>query len=133
MRAWRLGAALLTIFGILALVVAAAGVYSVLAFDVVQRRFELGLRAALGAPPPLLVRSVVARELGVTAIGVTIGLAGALTLARLASDLLFHVTPTDPLVYVSVVVTLFVVALLAAAIPAWRATRVDPKIALTSE
>src|SRR6185369_14674773 len=52
MRAWRLGAALLTIFGILALVVAAAGVYSVLAFDVVQRRFELGLRAALGAPPP---------------------------------------------------------------------------------
>jgi hypothetical protein len=133
LRSWKLGATLLTIFGILALIVAAAGVYSVLAFDVVQRRFELGVRAALGAPAPRLVRSIVAHQLAVTAIGVIIGLAAALALARVASDLLFHVTPTDPTVYVGVVLTLGAVAAAAAALPAWRATRVDPKIALLSE
>jgi ABC-type antimicrobial peptide transport system permease subunit len=133
LRSWRLGATLLTIFGVLALIVAAAGVYSVLAFDVVQRRFELGVRAALGAPAPRLVRSIVAHQLVVTGIGVTIGLAGALALARLAADLLFKVKPTDPVVYAGVVVTLVAVAILAAALPAWRATRVDPKIALISE
>jgi putative ABC transport system permease protein len=133
LRSWKLGATLLTIFGILALIVAAAGVYSVLAFDVVQRRFELGVRAALGAPAPRQVRSIVAQQLAVTAIGVIIGLAAALGLARLASDLLFRVRPTDPAVYVGVVLTLGAVAAAAAALPAWRATRVDPKIALLSE
>jgi ABC-type antimicrobial peptide transport system permease subunit len=133
MRSWRLGATLLTIFGILALIVAAAGVYSVLAFDVVQRRFELGVRAALGAPAPRLVRSVVAQQLLVTGVGVIVGLAAALMLARISADMLFRVTPTDPAVYGAVLGTLVLVAIVAAALPAWRATRVDPKIALVSE
>ncbi len=133
LRSWRLGATLLSVFGILALLVAAAGLYSVLAFDVAQRRFELGVRSALGASAPRLVRAIASDVLLVTGAGVALGLVAALALARTTEQLLFRVQATDPIVYGAAVLALLFIALAASAFPSWRATRIDPKIALNSE
>jgi predicted lysophospholipase L1 biosynthesis ABC-type transport system permease subunit len=133
LRSWRLGATLLTVFGLLALLVAAAGLYSVLAFDVAQRRFELGVRSALGASAPRLVRAITGHVLLVTSAGVLLGMASALFLARAAQTMLFRVQPTDPLVYGGAVAAMLIIALFASVLPSWRATRIDPKIALISE
>jgi predicted permease len=128
LRAWQMGAVLLSVFGILALIVAGSGLYSVLSFDVTQRRFELGLRAALGATPRRLIRAVTARALAVTFTGVGFGLLGAIALGRLVESLLFRVQPVDPLTYTAAILVLGLCAVIAAALPAWRATRVDLRI-----
>lgn len=133
LRSWRLGASLLTAFGALALLIAAAGLYSTLAFDVTQRRRELGVRAALGAPARRLVRSIVAGNLLTVSVGVGIGLLVALLAGRAAEAMLFRVQSTDPIVFAGVVGTLLLAALVAAVLPAWAATRVDPAITLRED
>ena len=133
LRAWRLGAVLLTAFGLLALAVAGSGLYSVLAFDVAQRRFELGIRSALGASSRRLIRTVVTRTLLVIAVGMAVGVASAAGLSRLIASLLFNVEPVDPLAYIIATLVLGAGALLAAGVPAWRATRVDPRTAMAVE
>ena len=133
LRAWEMGAVLLTAFGLLALVVAAAGLYSVLAFDVAQRRFELGVRAALGAPARSLI-GVLIRETGpVIAFGVAIGIIGTVLLARNSVELLFRVEPVDPIIYGAAVTVLAFVATTAALLPASRALRADPRDALIAD
>lgn len=133
LRSWRLGASLLTAFGLLALLIAAAGLYSTLAFDVAQRRRELGVRAALGAPAPRLVTSVVAGNLLTVGGGVLLGSAIAALAGRGAEALLFRVRAADPFVFTGVAVTLLVAAAAAAVGPAWAATRVDPAITLRED
>lgn len=132
-RSWTLGATLFTVFGLLALIVAAIGLYGVLAFDVVQRTRELGIRTALGAERARLLRSVVTDGVRLAAIGVVVGLAAALLAAPYIRDLLFDVSPRDPKVLGIVVATLILVALAASLIPGFRATRVDPMVALRTE
>lgn len=133
LRPWRLGAVLLTAFGILALAVAGAGLYSVLAFDVAQRRFELGLRSALGAPTGSLIRATVTRSLLVVAAGAALGILAALALSRYAASLLYEVDAVDPLSYAGALIVLGLGALLAAFLPAWRAARTDPRIAMAAD
>jgi hypothetical protein len=132
-RSWRLGASLLTAFGLLALLIAAAGLYSTLAFDLTQRRRELGVRAALGAPASRLVRSIMAHNAATLAAGLALGLVLALALGRVAQAMLFRVDAADPLVIGVVLITLLLVGTLAAALPAWSATRVDPATPLREE
>ena len=132
-QAWTLGATMLSVFGVIALIVAAIGLYSVLAFDIAQRTRELGLRTALGATAGELIRMVVARAVIVTAFGLVIGGVCTLLLAPRVKDLLFDTTPRDPATFGIVGAVLFAVALVAATIPGWRATRVDPNVALRSE
>lgn len=133
LRSWRLGASLLTAFGALALLIAAAGLYSTLAFDVTQRRRELGVRAALGAPARRLVSSIVAGNLLTVSVGVAVGLLVALLAGRAAEAMLFRVRSTDPLVFAGVAGTLLFAAAIAAVLPAWAATRVDPAITLRED
>jgi putative ABC transport system permease protein len=133
LRPWRLGATLFTAFGALALVLATLGLYAVIAYDISQRRQELGVRLALGAPLAGLARMVMLDATRLAVVGVVIGLAGALLLAGRVQDLLFGVAARDPLVYAGVAAVLLLVALAAAALPARRATRVDPMEALNAE
>jgi ABC-type antimicrobial peptide transport system permease subunit len=133
MRSWTLGAAMFTTFGLLALVVAAIGLYSVLAYGVAERMHELGVRAALGASRRRLVALVLRRGVQLVLAGVIIGVAIALAAAPKIQPLLFDTSPRDPLVLVSVAAVLLLVALLASVGPAWRATRVDPQQALRAE
>lgn len=133
LRSWRLGSTLLTAFGALALVVAIAGIFSTLTFEVAQRRFELALRAALGASTNALVRTATLHSLAVCGAGIVAGLALASALSAQAAPLLFHVSPLEPRVILNVL-TLMVIAIGAAtAIPAWRALKADPKAAMGSE
>ncbi|MGH7480820.1 MAG: FtsX-like permease family protein, partial [Longimicrobiales bacterium] len=132
-RAWTLGATMFSVFGLLALLVAGIGLYSVLAFAVAQRRREIGIRAALGAAPARIVRMVIGQALRVAGLGITIGLLIALAAAPRLGDLLYRVSPRDPVVFAGVALTLLVVAALAGTLPAFRATRVDPQEALRSE
>ena len=129
----RYGATLLSVFAALALVLAAMGIHAVIAFSVARRTRELGVRQALGASPGELVRMVVRQGAAVTGVGILVGLAAALALTRVLRGLLFEVEPTDPLTLVTITVFLAAVALLAAYLPARRAARVDPMVALRSE
>lgn len=133
LRSWRLGATLLTAFGLLALLVAGAGIYSTLAFDVAQRRFELGVRSALGASASALVGASTSRALLTCGAGVAAGLLAALAIARFAESLLFQVSTRDPAVYGLAFAALVVAILLSAAMPAWRAVKADPRKALQAE
>lgn len=132
-RSWTLGATLFTVFGALALIVAAIGLYGVLAFHVAQRTRELGIRSALGAEKGRLLRGVVGDGVRLTLVGVVVGLGLALLLGRYAEPLLFQVSPYDPTVLTGVVVTLVGVGLLASLMPGLRATRIDPMEALRIE
>jgi predicted permease len=132
-RSWALGATMFTVFGILALVVAAVGLYSVIAYTVAQRTHELGVRIALGARSPDVVRLVVGEGLRVSVMGVGIGTVAALAAARYIGPLLFGVSPRDPAVMTGVATILVVVALVASALPAWRASHVDPGTALRAD
>jgi predicted permease len=132
-RPWTLGATMFGIFGLLALVVASVGLYSVLAYDVAQRVHEMGVRMALGARAPDVVRLVLGDSLRVAAIGIVLGLVATLAAGRAIASLLFDTSPHDPTVLGIVCVTLLVVAVLASLLPAWRATRVDPSTALRAE
>jgi len=133
LRSWRLGASMFTVFGVLALIVAAWGLYSVLAFDVALRYHELGVRAALGAGRGRIVRLVLRQALALVAVGTALGLLGAASAARFVEPLLFRVSGTDPATYAAVGAALLLVAALAGSLPAWRATRVDPREALQAE
>jgi predicted permease len=129
-RSWTLGAWLFTIFGALALVVAAIGLYSVLAFDVAQSTREIGIRTALGAERVRLLRGVLLRGVGMAALGVLAGTAITLAAAPFAGELLFKVSPRDPWVLGVVAACLLAVAALASLLPGLRATRIDPMDAL---
>ena len=129
----RFLALLLATFSGLALFLAAIGIYGVMAYSVAQRTQEIGVRMALGAQPLHVLRLVFGQSLMMLVTGTAIGLAGAFALTRLMRTLLFEVTASDPLTYVSVVGLLTVVALVACYIPARRAAKVDPLIALRYE
>jgi putative ABC transport system permease protein len=129
----RFLALLLATFSGIALFLAALGIYGVMAYSVAQRTQEIGVRMALGARPLHVLRLVFGQSLVMLAIGTVIGLVGAFVLTRLMRTLLFGVTATDPLTYVSVVGLLALVALLACYIPARRAAKVDPLVALRYE
>jgi predicted permease len=132
-RPWRLGATLFTLFGGLALLMAAIGLYGVLANMVAQRRKEIGIRMALGASSGRVVRDVVGEGLAITLVGLGLGGLAVLVLGRWFEPLLFGVTPRDPAVLATVVLTLTTVSVVASLIPAMRATRVDPNFALRTE
>jgi predicted permease len=129
----RLLTVLLGLFGAMGLVLGALGIYGVLAYLVTQRTREIGVRLALGASPRDVLRMVVGRGLRLAGLGVAIGLVAALVLTRLMQGVLYGVTPTDPLTFVGVAAALLAVAAFASWLPARRATRVDPLVALRSE
>jgi putative ABC transport system permease protein len=129
----RLSTLLLSGFGLVALLMAAIGLYGVMASAVRERTHDLGIRMALGAAPERLRREVLAGALRIAAVGAAVGLAGALAGSRLLTALLFEVSPTDPATLAGVCILLLVVALIAAYLPARRATRVDPMQALRAE
>lgn len=119
--------------GVLALLVAAVGLYGVIAYNVAQRMQELGIRIALGAQSHDVVRLVVGQGIAFAAAGVAIGLGAALLAARWIQPLLFEQSARDPATYSLVAGVLLVVALVASAFPAARATRADPNTALRSD
>ena len=133
MRSWRLGATMFTIFGLLALVVAAIGLYSVVAYDVSQRTRELGVRVALGASAGAVLRLVVGEGVRVVFVGLALGAVTSLALASRVSPLLYEVSAKDPVTYAGVVGVLLVVAIVASLAPALRAARVDPNVALRAD
>jgi predicted permease len=124
---------LLAGFAFLALVLSAIGIYGVIAYSVVRRVREIGIRMALGASGSDVMRLVIGRGLLLLGIGIAIGIAGALALTRSLASFLYGIRPTDPLTFAAVVVILASVAFLASYIPARRATKVDPMIALRYE
>jgi putative ABC transport system permease protein len=129
----RIYAALLGTFSVLALVIAAVGIYGVMAYSVAQRTREIGIRMALGAARADVQRMVVAQAARLAALGLGIGLAAAYGLTRFMANLLFGVRPDDPPTYATVVAILALSAVVAAWVPALRATRVDPMVALRHE
>ena len=129
----RAAGAFLGTFGVLALVLAVVGVYGVIAYSVSQRTQEVGIRMALGARQSDVLRLVVWQGLKLTLVGVSIGLVGALAATRALSSLLYGISSADPLSYLAVASLLLIVASLASYIPARRATRVDPIVALRYE
>jgi putative ABC transport system permease protein len=126
----RFALALISVFAALAAVLAAVGLYGVLANLVRQRVSEIGVRMAFGAPPSSIFRLVIGQGLWLSALGVVAGVVGALLLTRAMTKLLVGVAPTDPVTYLSMIVLFFVIAALACWIPARRAARVDPNVAL---
>jgi putative ABC transport system permease protein len=129
----RFNAALLTSFALVALLLAAVGVYGVIAYAVSQRTREIGIRMALGAPPGLVLAAVVREGLVLVLVGVSLGIAGALGAMRLIALYLYGVRTTDPATFVAVACTLIVVAAVACYVPARRAAGVEPVIALRHE
>jgi len=129
----RLNTVLLAVFASVALIIAAIGIYGVLAYSVNQRTREIGLRMALGATPGRMLQLIVGEGMKVVLVGVVVGLAGGLALGRAVSSLVFGVPVRDPATFTLVAVTLSVIALAACAIPARRAARVDPMVALRYE
>ena len=124
---------LLGLFALLAMILAATGIYGVMSYSVAQRTQEIGVRMALGARPLDVLKLVVRQGMMLALIGVVVGLAGALALTRVMSSLLFGVTERDPITFVAVAALLIVVAFISCFVPAHRATRVDPLIALRCE
>jgi putative ABC transport system permease protein len=129
----RFSTTLLGGFAAMALGLAAIGIYGVISFDVSRRTREIGIRMALGARPGNVLRAVLAGGIKLTAIGTAIGVAGALALTRYLETLLYEVSPTDPAVMTAAAAVLMAVTLAAVWLPARRATRVDPAVALRSE
>jgi hypothetical protein len=132
-RAWRIGAMMFSLFAVLALVVAAVGTFSVVAYVVEQRRHEVGVRVALGARGAHVVALMARGAIGATGAGVALGGLVAIAGGRLAEPLLFETSAHDPVVFGGVASLVLLVAALASAIPALRARRVDPRSALRSE
>lgn len=124
---------LLALFAVAATLIATCGLYGVMAYTVAQRRREIGVRLALGATRRDVLRLVLMRALRIVAAGLLVGLVGAAGVTRVLQSFLFGVTPTDGLVFVTVTLLLTVVGLLAAWLPAHRATRIDPWDAVRGE
>jgi len=124
---------LLGVFATIAVVMAALGIFGVLSYTVTQRTRELGIRLALGAAPGAVRTMVVRQGLGLVAFGLMVGLAGSLVVVRVMASLLYGVAPTDPVTFAAVAALLVLVATVACYLPARRATRVDPMIALRAE
>ena len=129
----RFNMLLLGVFAALALLLAAMGIYSVLSYSVRQRVPEIGIRLALGARMSDVLRLVVMEGMKPTLVGAVIGVVAALALGRLVARLIFEVKPTDPVTFLVVAAVLAVIALLASVVPAYRASKVDPVIALRNE
>jgi putative ABC transport system permease protein len=129
----RFQTALVGTFALLALLLAAVGVYAVMSYMVVQRRREIGVRLALGARPADVVRMVLANGLRLAVLGVALGLAGALALSRTLAHFLYEVSPRDPVTYITVALALIGVATLAAYVPSRGAAGVDPMLVLRDE
>lgn len=130
---FRFGAQLTAIMGLLGLILAVVGIYSVVSYAAVQRTQEIGIRMAMGAAPRDILRMVLRQGLGVVGIGLALGLVVALAGTRVMSSLFLGIKPTDPLTFIVVVILLAAVALFACWIPAYRATRIDPLAALRYE
>jgi putative ABC transport system permease protein len=132
-RSWKVGAVMFAVFGLLALVLAAIGLYSVIAYNVTQRTHEMGVRVALGAQARDVIGLVVREGLRIVVPGVVLGAIIALVAGRWVAPLLFDVSPKDPPVLASVALTLLGVAVMASWLPATRAARVDPNEALRAD
>ena len=124
---------LFTAFALLAVVLGAVGIYGIVSYSVTQRTHEIGIRMALGAQAANVLSLIMKNGLTLVLTGIVIGIAGALALTRFLTTLLFGVTPTDSVTFVVVSVVFFVIAMVASLIPALRATRVDPLVALRYE
>jgi predicted permease len=129
----RLSALMLSGFGLTALLLAAIGLYGVMSLAVRERTHDLGVRKALGATGARLRRGVLRDALAMSAMGGAVGLVGALLVSRLMGSLLFEVSPADPLTLAGACTVLLVVSVVAAYVPAWRATRIDPREALRAD
>jgi len=129
----RTSAGLATLFGLLALVLAAIGIYGVTSYATAQRTNEIGLRMALGAQPRDVLRQIVGESLRVIFVGIAVGALGAFGTSRLIQEMLFGVTPADPLTFTLAAWLMVSVAVVAAFIPAYRALKTDPMIALRAE
>jgi putative ABC transport system permease protein len=130
LAARRFTLSLLGLFAILALLLGAVGIYGVMAYTVTQRAHEIGIRLALGAQTGDVLKLVVRHGLALVSAGIALGLAGAFALTRVITSLLFNVGATDPVTFLSLPLLLAAVALLACWLPARRATKVDPLVAI---
>ena len=130
---FRLGASVAGSLGLLGLVLACVGIYGVISYSVNQRTHEIGIRVALGAQRADVARLVLGRSLGLTLLGVGIGIGGAFAVTRVLSDILYGISATDPVTFVAVPLLLVLVALAACYVPIRRAMRVDPMVALRYE
>jgi ABC-type antimicrobial peptide transport system permease subunit len=129
----RFSVTLLSAFGVVAVSLAAIGLYGVLAFIVAQRRREIGVRMALGAQPRDVIADVLGQGLRLAGVGIVVGIGLALAATRSLNTLLFGTSPTDVLTYAAVATLLVAIAIGASVVPALRASRVDPLIALRDE
>jgi putative ABC transport system permease protein len=132
-RSWQLGATMFAAFGLLALIVAAVGLYGVISYNVTQRMHELGVRVALGARPGDVVGLIARQGVSFAAAGVALGTAIALAAGHWLQPLLFEQSAKDPLVYAAVAAAMLAVALAASTLPALRAAKADPNVALRSD
>ena len=123
---------LLTGFAVFALILASLGIYAVISFSVSQRVQEIGIRMALGATATNLQRHIVLRTLGLATVGLALGMAGSRVLSSTLASLLFGITTGDPLTFIEVGILLIAVAVIAGYVPAWKASRIDPMVALRS-
>jgi ABC-type antimicrobial peptide transport system permease subunit len=124
---------LLAVAAIMALLLGIVGIYGVIAYVVTQRTGEIGVRLALGASPGAVAGMIVRQGGVVAASGMVIGIAGALAVGRVMESLLYDVSPWDPIVFVVTAIGLFIVAMIACWVPARRAARIDPLIAMRAE
>jgi putative ABC transport system permease protein len=129
----RMAATLLSIFGLLALSLSALGLFGVMAYSISQRTRELGIRISIGAQRGDVLRLVLGQTLVLAAIGIFGGLVSAIAVTRFAANLLYGISPADPATFTLIALLLLLVSLVAGYVPARRATRIDPMIALRSE
>jgi putative ABC transport system permease protein len=129
----RFNMLLMTVFGSVALILAGIGIYGLMAYSVQQRTQEIGIRLALGAAPPVVRKMVVWQGMRLALAGIAVGLAAAFGLSRLIATMLFGVKEKDPVVFATVATALALISLIAVWLPARRATRIDPTVALRSE
>jgi ABC-type antimicrobial peptide transport system permease subunit len=132
-RPWRIGSLLFGGFGLLALIVACFGLYSLASYSVAQRTHELGVRIALGASAGRVVRLVLGNGLVSVVVGAAVGITAALLLSPVLQPLLFDTSAHDPRLYAAVLAAILITSAMASFVPSWRATRVDPLTALRAD